>query len=98
MADYSSSGIWVTEPVGLFRHGMIGHARLGLPSDLAARFNAWIELYWKNLDGSLDLDAFNAEGLELAQELKQHVGRDTEVVFAPESEVAGLRPEQIIDA
>jgi hypothetical protein len=96
MAEYDSSGIWAAEPVGLFRHGMVGHARLGLPPELASRFDAWIESYWRRLDGSLDLESFNAEGLELAQALKRHVGSDTEVVFALESD-EGLRPEQVVD-
>jgi hypothetical protein len=98
MAEYSSSGIWAAEPFGLFRHGMVGYARLGLPADLAARFAAWIEKYWRRLDGGLDLVAFNVEGLELARALKRHVGASTEVVFAPESDEPGLRGDQIIDA
>jgi hypothetical protein len=97
MAEYTSSGIWAAEPYGLFRHAMVGHTRLGLSDELANRFDAWIEKYWQRLDGKLDLIAFNAEGLELAQALKQHVGSGTEVVFTSESDEPGQRLEQIIN-
>jgi hypothetical protein len=96
MAEYGSSGIWAAEPVGPFRHGMIGTAQLGLPSDLAARFERWMEWYWRRLDDNFDTSAFNTEGLALSRLLKRHVGSDTEVVFAPESEEGGLLPEQVI--
>jgi hypothetical protein len=98
MAEYGSSGIWVAEPVGPFRHGMVGYTRLRLSADLAARFTAWIERYWHRLNDEFDTKAFNSEGLALAFALKRHVGPDTEVVFAPESEEGGLEPERIIDA
>ncbi len=97
MAEYGSSGIWAAEPIGPFRHGMVGYARLALPDDLTARFAAWIERYWRRLDGGFEAGPFNAEGLELARALKRHVGPDTEVVFAPEAEEGGLEPEQVIE-
>ena len=97
MAEYGSSGVWLAEPVGPFRHGMIGHARLGLPDDLAARFDAWIARYWQRREAGFDTAAFNVEGLELARALKRHVGPNTEVVFAPEAEDGGLLPEQVVE-
>jgi hypothetical protein len=89
MAEYGSSGIWVIEPSGPFRHGMIEHRRLGLPKDLAARFEAWIESYWRILDKSVPFDkpAFVAEGRELARALKRFVGADVRVVYASEDDV-----------
>jgi hypothetical protein len=98
MAEYESSEIWAVEQMGPFRHGMVSYARLGLPTELAARFASWIESYLQRLNGGhFEASAFNAEGLALAQALKQHVGAATEVVFAPEAEDGGLLAEQVID-
>ena len=98
MAEYGSSGIWVAEPCGLFRHGMIGLKRLRLPAELAGRFVAWIEKYWARLDHRpFDVVAFNAEGRSLALELKAFVGLETEVVFEPEAESGGLGAPEVID-
>ncbi len=98
MAEYGSSGIWAAEPVGPFRHGMLSHGELGLTVQLAARFDTWIDRYWQRLDDEFDAILFNAEGLELALELKRHVGPATEVVFAPESEDGGLEPDRVVEA
>jgi hypothetical protein len=98
MADFGSSGIWVAEPVGPFRHSMVRHSRLGLPEDMAARFEAWIARYWHRREAAFDTAGFNAEGLELARALKQHVGAGTEVVFAREAEDGGLLTEQVVEA
>lgn len=97
MAEYGSSGIWVAEAVGPFRHGMIAAKRLGLPAELSARFAAWIERYWARLKDGFDVDAFNAEGRALAAELKVFVGADTEVVFEAEGADGGLVPPVIIE-
>lgn len=89
MAEYSSSGIWVIdggpEP---FRHGMIEHRDLRLPTALAQRFDAWIEAY-ETLEGA-GTDAFNLIGLQIATELKQIVGSDVYVEFVAEASGGGL--------
>jgi hypothetical protein len=98
MAEYGSSGIWVAESVGPFRHGMISHQRLGLPHELKVRFVAWIEQYWARADQRpLDVAAFNAEGRSLAISLKAFVGGATEVVFEPEAEDGGLGGPEVIE-
>jgi hypothetical protein len=97
MAEYGSSGIWAAQAVGPFRHGMVGYAALRLPADLAARFGAWIEGYWRRREDAVEVERFNAEGLALARALKRHVGPGTEVVYAPEAADGGLSPEQIIE-
>jgi hypothetical protein len=97
MAEYASSGIWIVEPYGFFRHGMISHKRLGLPAELAAQFAEWIEWYWARLgSGPFDLAAFNQKGRSLALALKAFVGPNTEVVFEPETDDRGLRPSEVI--
>jgi hypothetical protein len=96
MAEYGSSGIWVVKPFGLFRHGMIGHKKLGLPDDLAQEFRLWIEKYWRILDAPAQFDAesFNVEGRRLAQALKAFVGSQTKVVYAPVSQGNQLEAEE----
>jgi hypothetical protein len=96
MAEYGSSGIWVAEAVGPFRHGMIAHKKLGLSDELAERFAAWIERYWARLRDDFDVKAFNAEGRALAVALKKFVGPETEVVYESETENGGLLAPQII--
>ncbi len=96
MAEYGSSGIWVAESVGPFRHGMIDHQKLGLPDELAERFGAWIERYWARLRDEFDAKAFNAEGRALAVALKAFVGSETEVVYEGEAEDGGLLSPEIV--
>jgi hypothetical protein len=98
MAEYGSSGIWAAEPVGPFRHGMVPYAKLHLDADLILDFEAWILRYWQRRESGFNTPAFNAEGLRLAKELKRHMGPETEVLFAPESESGGLEAELVIDA
>lgn len=98
MAEYGSSGVWVAEAVGPFRHGMIGHKRLGLPDQLAERFRAWIDRYWKRLEAGFDAVAFNVEGRALAVELKAFVGAETEVIYEAEAPDGGLLEPEIIEA
>lgn len=99
MAEYGSSGIWVAEAVGPFRHGMIGHKRLGLPNQLAERFRAWIDRFWKRSEACFDSVAFIVEGRALAVELKAFVGPETEVIYEAEAPEGGLlAPEIIADA
>lgn len=98
MAEYDSSGVWVAEASGPFRHGMVGHEHLGLPPELASRFAFWIERYWARAGkGSFDVAAFNAEGRALAAALKSFVGEETEVVFEPETEEGGLGTPEVIE-
>lgn len=103
MAEYASSGIWVIGAIGPFRHGGIGHSSLGLPQDLAQRFEQWIELYWGRLDYpefqhlGFDADEFNRIGRSLAQDLKAHVGPNGYVEFIPELEAGGMGEAEIIE-
>ena len=97
MADYGSSGIWVAEAIGPFRHGMASHDGLSLPPELAADFARWIQSYWLRLeDAPFDTASFNAEGGRLASRLKQFVGPTVEVVFQPERDDGSLAPEEPI--
>lgn len=97
MADYESSGIWVIEAIGPFRHGMISHESLKLPVDIANRFDEWITLYWKRLrDPDFDSDEFNDFGRAIAKELKQFVGDDVYVEFVPELPDGDLGEPEII--
>ena len=86
MADHASSGIWVIGGAPPpWRQGMVDHTALGLSEELTARFEAWITLYeQQELDGKLDIDSFNREGLELAKSLKQVMGPDVYVEYEPE--------------
>ena len=91
MAEYSSSGLWAIEPTGPFRHGMVSYEALDLPEELAQRFREWISRYWLRLDGKpFDVEAFNAMGRALAQELKQVVGPAVYVEFVPERPDGGI--------
>lgn len=85
MAEYGSSGIWGIGQQGLWRHGMIEHSALGLPADLAQRFEQWIDFYDTRLaDNNFDTAAFNRVGKTLALELKTHLGAAVYVEFVPE--------------
>lgn len=100
MAEYASSGIWVIEAVGPFRHGMIEHAALHLPAALARDFENWIEQYYDRLgiDGAVfNVEAFNSEGLRLATELKTFLGTDVSVEYIPEDEDGSPGPAQEIE-
>jgi len=99
MAEYGSSGIWVVEPQGPFRHGMIEHRSLDLPEDLARGFREWIQYYWKILDAPMEFDAktFNEEGHRLTRALKRHVGPDTKVLFVHERGDGGCGGEEEIE-
>ncbi len=99
MAEHGSSGIWVVEPHGPFRHGMIQHRKLQLPEELANGFREWIERYWMALDAQAEFDvqAFNEDGLRLARALKRHVGPETRVLFACEGADGHLGEEQELE-
>jgi hypothetical protein len=97
MAEYGSSGLWLTYPAGMFGHGSIRCEALFLPPDLTAEFADWIEAY----DGCLqpktfDLDAFNRRGRELAQALKAHFGPESYVEFVPEEADSGIGTAEVI--
>lgn len=96
MAEYGSSGVWKSRKVkGLFRHGMVELADLGLSPALTARFVAWITTYEEdNLAGRLDVEKFNIEGRALAVELATHFGEAVE--FQGELEGGGLGPPELI--
>lgn len=98
MPDYGSSGIWVNEPAGPFRHSMIAHDTLGLDKALSERFEAWIRQYWLVLDApeQLDVQGFNEEGRELAKELKRQAGGSTEIRYVPLTDDGGLAEDEII--
>jgi len=99
MAEYSSSGIWLVQPIGVFRHGMLDHNALGLPRELAERFTQWIAQYEQKLfaPGEFDVVTSNAEGRLLAQALKHHVGNRHSVEFLAETVEGGLcLPEEIL--
>jgi hypothetical protein len=101
MAEYESSGIWVVGQVGAFRHGMISHQELHLEAELSNRFDKWIYSYFGALpyqefaEIALDIDAFNAEGRELARLLKAFVGPDVHVEYVPETKT-GIGPSEVI--
>lgn len=98
MAEYGSSGIWVlVAKGGAFRHAMIEHGALGLPAEVCRRFAAWIERYEvENLDGTLDVADYNAEGRALAVLLKAHVGPEAHVEHQGEASDGGLLPPETI--
>ena len=83
MADYSCSGIWTPG-------GMLDYEELNLPTELEARFKAWIRSY----DGAMgeefgyppgfDFEAFDQRGRELAKELKRFCGPEVNVWYYPE--------------
>jgi hypothetical protein len=99
MAEYGSSGIWVVarRPGGLFRHGMIEYADLGLSTALSAEFASWVERYeHDNPNGDLDTEAFNAEGRRLANALKAFLGTAYSVEFQGEADDGSLMPSEVI--
>lgn len=88
MAEYGSSGIWQIGQIGLFRHGMVEHSSLGLPPELAQRFDEWITTYTSQLETPghfLDIASFNATGRALATELKRFLGPLYEIEYIPEN-------------
>jgi hypothetical protein len=93
MAEYGSSGIWgfSDPPTTAFRHGMLEHRKLKLPAELSDRFDRWIRFYEdQSLLPQTDVAALNAEGLHLAQGLKQHLGPGWHVEYQGEDEQGHL--------
>lgn len=101
MAEYGSSGIWRVSDRGPFRHGMVEHASLDLPPDLAQAFDDWIERYTvENLAGTLDKSSFNLEGHDLATRLKAFLstrGHTPHVELQGEAEDGSPLAAAIID-
>jgi hypothetical protein len=84
MADYGSSGLWLTYPPGWYGSSGISCEALRLPAALSSRFAAWIETYVCQTKKTFDPEAFNRTGRELAQALKEHLGPQSYVEFVPE--------------
>ena len=105
MAEYGSSGIWVIEQVGPFRHGMISHVSLGLPQELARRFDQWINDYDARLADMVpeyahmefDAEEFNRIGRALARELKTLTGPEGYVEFLPELQDGGMGDAEVME-
>jgi hypothetical protein len=97
MADYGASGIWQIGPYAPFRHAMVPVDSLGLGSELAERFRAWIERYDGIAEPAFDLMAFNAEGRDLARQLKAALGdRIASVEFSSAAAGGGVGLEEEI--
>jgi hypothetical protein len=97
MAEYGTSGIWADDPIGPFRHGMVRHSDLALPTELASAFDAWIDRYWSRKRWTLaDNESFNQTGRTLAKQLKEFMGEATSVSFQPELWPRGLGPEELL--
>lgn len=58
---------------------------INAPAEFVERFEAWLDRYGDNLEGTLDLDSFDKEGRALAVELKKIVGPDIKVTFRSEA-------------
>lgn len=94
MADYASSGIWVMEQTGPFRHGMIEYSELGISQELSNDFGNWIIGYDRALEGKLDVDKFDKTGMSLAIRLKQELP-DVKVFYWHENRELG--EEEVFD-
>ena len=79
MADYSC-GLWDDRGWGAGPDD----EEINAPENFVARFDAWVDKYWDNLEGTLNLDNFDKEGRALATELKKIVGTDIKVTFRSE--------------
>ncbi len=100
MAEYGSSGLWGfrDSPQGPFRHAMLEYTALDLPDELRQGFARWIQRYEdENLSQQLDHEAFNAEGLRLARQLKDYLGTNCYIEYQGESADGGLLPSILLD-
>jgi len=98
MADFNNSGIWeIAAAPSQERHIMLDYEELGLPQELADKFRAWIESYWKYLDDPkhFDFAAFNRTGKQLARELKTFLGKEYYVEFEGERKLATGKDEEV---
>jgi hypothetical protein len=95
LAEYESSGIWLSEPNGVSE---VKHEDLGLPQDLSERFCKWIVLYYERLtEAAIPLDQFNEIGRSLAKDLKAFVGPDVVVEYIPELPGDTEGPPEVVE-
>ena len=95
MADYGASGVWQIGSYAPFRHAMVPVDSLGLAPELVERFRGWIDRYGAIGEPAFDLAAFNAEGRELARQLKAALGdRVASVEFSSEAAGGGVASEE----
>ena len=92
MYDDMSSGIWAIasgEQIALTRHWMVSHGDLGLPYELAARFDRWILKGMDDPDHPNDpqSEEFISEGRQLAIDLKRFLGSEYTVYYASQSNI-----------
>ena len=80
MADYGC-GLWDDQG----RCTSPDDDEINAPAEFVKRFEAWVDKYHDNIEGSLDLDSFDKEGRALAAELKKIVGAGIKVIFKPEA-------------
>lgn len=83
MADYGC-GLWNGEGKGVYPD----NDEINAPLEFIERFDAWLDKYWDNIEGNLDIESFNKEGRALAVELKKIVGKSCKVVFKREPDLA----------
>lgn len=88
MADYSSSGIWIIEQAGPFKHSMANYSDLGISEKLSNAFEKWITEYDKALEGKLDKQLFDKTGRDLALDLKKELP-DVQVFYYHENRDLG---------
>ena len=94
MAEYASSGLWVVESSGPFRHGMISAHHLGLTPSLEIALNQWIALYHACQSPDFNTCAFNQEGRRLALEVKRQLGERARVFFVAENADGSIGDEE----
>lgn len=82
MADYCC-GLWDTDGIGTSPDD----EEINAPAEFVERFEKWVDWYWDNIDGKLDIENFNKEGRALAIELKRIVGSSCKVVFKSEPDL-----------
>jgi hypothetical protein len=72
--EYGSTGIWMPPKAGAQLVGPnVSYESLNLPPDLINDFTEWQDIFTKQVlpdDDSIDWEAFDAKGLELAKRLK----------------------------
>jgi len=92
MYDGMSSGIWAIaagEQVALTRLWMVSHEDLGLPYELAARFDRWILKGMDDPDHPNDPQSkeFISEERQLAIDLKCFLGSEYMVYYASQGNI-----------
>ena len=99
MYDGLSSGIWAIasgEEFAVTRHWEASHEELGLPYELAARFDRWIQKGMDDPDhpNNPQGSEFISEGRQLAIDLKRFLGQEYTVHYASQEKIR--RDEEII--